>query len=81
MYQTEHDTLFDSIRKNAPFNDGEKAANSTMVAIMGRMASYTGQKITFEQALNSKEDLTPPCLLYTSPSPRDGLLSRMPSSA
>ena len=22
-----------------------------------------------------------PCLLYTSPSPRDGLLSRMPSSA
>lgn len=60
MYQTEHDTLFESIRKNAPFNDGEKAANSTMVAIMGRMASYTGQKITFEQALNSKEDLTPP---------------------
>ena len=24
---------------------------------------------------------TNPCLLYTSPSPRDGLLSRMPSSA
>ena len=31
-----------------------------------------------------KGDLTRgagPCLLYTSPSPRDGLLSRMPSSA
>ena len=30
-----------------------------------------------------KEDFTEdnPCLLYTSPSPRDGLLSRMPSSA
>ena len=26
-------------------------------------------------------DLSDPCLLYTSPSPRDGLLSRMPSSA
>ena len=26
-------------------------------------------------------DLAPACLLYTSPSPRDGLLSRMPSSA
>ena len=25
--------------------------------------------------------LMAPCLLYTSPSPRDGLLSRMPSSA
>ena len=28
-----------------------------------------------------KERLLTPCLLYTSPSPRDGLLSRMPSSA
>ena len=27
------------------------------------------------------DDLSPLCLLYTSPSPRDGLLSRMPSSA
>ena len=27
------------------------------------------------------EDLLDDCLLYTSPSPRDGLLSRMPSSA
>ena len=26
-------------------------------------------------------ELPYPCLLYTSPSPRDGLLSRMPSSA
>ena len=50
MYQTEHDTLFSSIRKGEPFNDGEKSAHSTMVAIMGRMASYTGQKITYEKA-------------------------------
>ena len=62
MYQTEHDTLFSSIRKGEPFNDGEKSAHSTMVAIMGRMASYTGQKITYEKALASKEDLTPPHL-------------------
>ena len=27
------------------------------------------------------EDVSKVCLLYTSPSPRDGLLSRMPSSA
>ena len=32
--------------------------------------------------VNAPEDAPPaPCLLYTSPSPRDGLLSRMPSSA
>jgi hypothetical protein len=59
MYQTEHDVLFASIRSGKPFNDGEKAAHSSMVAILGRMAAYTGQKITYQQALNSKEDLTP----------------------
>ena len=35
-------------------------AKSTLLAIMGRMATYTGQAITWEQAMNSKEDLTPP---------------------
>jgi hypothetical protein len=30
-----------------------------MVAILGRKATYTGQKITRERALASKEDLTP----------------------
>ena len=59
MYQTEHDELFASIRSGKPFNDGEKAAHSSMVAILGRMVAYTGQKITYQQALNSKEDLTP----------------------
>ena len=33
------------------------------------------------ESLDKLIDLTIPCLLYTSPSPRDGLLSRMPSSA
>ena len=32
------------------------------------------------QVLSAPGSITP-CLLYTSPSPRDGLLSRMPSSA
>ncbi len=60
MYQTEHDVLFKSIRSGGKaFNDGERAAHSTMVAILGRMVAYTGQKITYEDALNSKEDLTP----------------------
>ena len=59
MYQTEHDTLFASIRSGNPFNDGERSAHSTMVAILGRMVAYTGQKITYEDALNSKESLVP----------------------
>ncbi|MFT4550235.1 MAG: putative dehydrogenase, partial [Verrucomicrobiales bacterium] len=57
MYQAEHDHLFKSIREGAAVNDGEWMAHSTMLAIMGRMAAYTGKKITWEQALNSKQDL------------------------
>ena len=55
MYQTEHDVLFSSIRAGKPFNDGEKAAHSSMVAILGRMVAYTGQKITYQRALNSRK--------------------------
>jgi predicted dehydrogenase len=60
MYQIEHDELFASIRNGTPINNGEYMAKSSLMAIMGRMAAYTGQQITWEQALNSKEDLTPP---------------------
>jgi predicted dehydrogenase len=59
MYQTEHDALFASIRNGQPINNGDYMAKSTLLAIMGRMAAYTGQLITWEMALNSKEDLTP----------------------
>jgi len=60
MYQTEHDLLFASIRDSKPINNGVYMAKSTLLAIMGRMAAYTGQQITWEMALNSKEDLSPP---------------------
>ena len=33
---------------------------STLLAIMGRMAAYTGQEVTWKMAMESKEDLTPP---------------------
>jgi predicted dehydrogenase len=59
MYQAEHDALFASIRRGQPINDGEWMTTSTMLAIMGRMAAYTGQQITWEQALNSQEQLFP----------------------
>lgn len=59
IYQIEHDKLFASIRNGTPRNDGEYMSKSTLLAIMGRMATYTGQVVTWEQAMNSKEDLTP----------------------
>ncbi|MEQ8790146.1 MAG: Gfo/Idh/MocA family oxidoreductase [Pirellulaceae bacterium] len=60
FYQTEHDELFASIRSGRPINNGEYMAKSTLLAILGRMATYTGQKVTWEEALNSQEDLSPP---------------------
>lgn len=60
MYQVEHDELFASIRSGRPINNGDYMAHSTLLAIMGRMAAYTGQPITWDMALNSQEDLTPP---------------------
>ncbi len=60
MYQVEHNELFAAIRAGKRIDNSQYMAKSTMMAIMGRMATYTGQKITWEQAINSKEDLSPP---------------------
>jgi predicted dehydrogenase len=60
LYQQEHDEFFAAIRSGKPLNNGEYMAKSTLLAIMGRMAAYTGQEITWEMALNSREDLSPP---------------------
>ncbi len=59
MYQTEHDALFASIRNAQPVSDLVNGSRSTLLAIMGRMAAYTGKVVTWEDALNSKENLAP----------------------
>jgi predicted dehydrogenase len=59
MYQSEHDELFASIRSGKPINDGVWMAHSTLLAIMGRMAAYTGREVTWEQALNSQDKIVP----------------------
>ena len=59
MYQIEHNELFASIRSGNPINDGVRLAHSTLMAIMGRMAAYTGREVTWEMALNSQERLVP----------------------
>jgi predicted dehydrogenase len=65
MYQNEHATFLRSIRDGKPINDGEHMCNCTLMAIMGRMAAYTGQEITWEQVTNSKERLVPENLDWT----------------
>ena len=56
-YQIEHDRLFAAIRQDRPFNEAARGAESTMTAILGRMAAYSGQKLTWEQAINSDKQL------------------------
>lgn len=62
MYQEEHNQLFAAIRSGKPINDGPRMAQSTLMGIMGRMAAYTGQEITWEQAMQSEEKLVPDAL-------------------
>jgi predicted dehydrogenase len=57
-YQTEHDALFDAIRNNKPHNEVEYSAKSTMTAIMGRMATYSGKIVKWDDALSSTTTLT-----------------------
>jgi myo-inositol 2-dehydrogenase / D-chiro-inositol 1-dehydrogenase len=58
-YQVEHDVLFDCIVNNKPINDAENGAIATMTSILGRMATYSGQKIKWEDAINSNVNLMP----------------------
>lgn len=59
MYQTQHDELFAAIRAGKEINDGEWAANSSMLAVLGRMVGYSGQSISWEEALQSNQQLGP----------------------
>lgn len=69
MYQVEHDELFASIRDGKPINDGVRMATSTLMGLMGRMAAYSGQEITWEQAMNSQERLVPENMTWDMPLP------------
>jgi hypothetical protein len=58
-YQQEHDALFDAIRNNKPFNEAFRGAYSTMTSVMGRMATYSGVVVNWNEALNSEISIMP----------------------
>lgn len=58
-YVLEHKDLIAAIRSGTPVNEAKRVTESTLTAMMGRMAGYTGLQVTWEQALNSKESLVP----------------------
>lgn len=58
-YQVEHDDLFASIRSGKPLNEAEYGAMSSMTAILGRLATYSGKLIPMKDALASNVSLAP----------------------
>ncbi len=59
MYYQEHVEFIQALRAGKPINDMESAANSTMMAILGRQSAYTGKRLTWKKMLENKEDLSP----------------------
>ncbi len=67
--QVEHDVLFDHIRKGTVKNDAEYGAYSTMTSILGRMATYSGQVINWDDAINSNVSLGPQAYSFDAQPP------------
>lgn len=59
MYDVEHQKLFAAIRSGTPINNGTYMSYSTLMAIMGREACYTGQNISWDDAMKSEQKLGP----------------------
>jgi predicted dehydrogenase len=58
-YQQEHDDLFEAIRNDKPYNEAERGAKSSLTAILGRMCTYSGKEISWEEAMSSTLDIMP----------------------
>jgi myo-inositol 2-dehydrogenase / D-chiro-inositol 1-dehydrogenase len=63
-YVQEHTDLVASIRAGRPLNELKQVAESTLSAIMGREAAYTGQAVAWDEMLNAEQDLAPPSLAF-----------------
>lgn len=58
-HQLEHDAFFAALRDGRIINNGDYMAKSTLMAILARLSAYTGQTLTWDQAMNSQWDLSP----------------------
>jgi predicted dehydrogenase len=68
-YQVEHIKLFESIRNGGVLADAENGAKSTLSAILGRMATYSGKVVKWDEAMQSDLKLAPDELSWDSPAP------------
>lgn len=63
-YVQEHTDLVASIRSGKPYNELKDVAESTLTAIMGREAAYTGQEVTWDEILKADQNLMPPQVAF-----------------
>jgi len=63
-YVQEHTDLIASIRAGKPLNELKQVAESVLTAIMGRMSTYSGKAVTWDEALASNESLVPDKLTW-----------------
>ena len=68
-HQVEHDDLFRALLAGEPYNECDWAAASTMTAILGRMATYSGKVVTWDEALASDLDLQPKSYSWDAEAP------------
>jgi len=69
-YQNEHDELFEAIAKGEyKFWDAERGARSTMTSILGRMATYSGQNVEWDKAINSGINIMPASYAFDAAPP------------
>ncbi len=68
-YQQEHDDLFTAIRNNQEYSEAVRGAESTMTAIFGRMAGYSGKELDWDAAIGSKIELLPKNLAWDAEAP------------
>jgi myo-inositol 2-dehydrogenase/D-chiro-inositol 1-dehydrogenase len=73
MYQAEHDEMFAALHAGRRIDNGDYMCKSTLMALLGRMAAYTGQRISWEQALTSKEVLMPERLAWDDAPPKSAV--------
>lgn len=70
-HQVEMDDLFAALNAGQDYNEGAWAANSSMTAILGRMATYSGQVVRWDDATESQLDLSPQVLAWDAqPQPK-----------
>jgi len=76
-HQAEHDDLFAALDAGRPYNEGDYGISSTMTAILGRMATYSGQVVKWDEAIKSETDLGPESYKWDAEAPvkpgKDGL--------